>query len=121
MSKKLTTVFASAARTATPTAVRVSTHFAERLLLITDVSAINLTPSITVTISGVDPVSGSTYTILSSAAISTVSTNVLQVGPYLTAAANASEDAVLPLEVEISVAHGDADSITYSIAAVTEG
>lgn len=119
-SKRFTSVLPSAARTANPTAVEVDTKFADDLLLIIDVSAVALTPQITVTISGVDPISGNTYTILDSAGISAVGTTTLQVGPASTPSANSVADAVLPLKVQVSVAHLDADSITYSIAAITE-
>lgn len=111
-------VLASAARTATPDTQELELPLGARgLHLVIDATAISLTPSLTVTISGVDRVSGAVYTILASAAITAVSTTVLKVGPGLTAAANAVANDVLPQIIRVTATHGDADSITYSIAA----
>lgn len=115
------TVLASAARTATPDTQEYEVAGFSGLHLIVDVTAIVTTPSITVTILGVDRTSGQTYTILASAAITTVSTTVLKVGAGLTAAANSVANDVLPPIIRISVAHGDADSITYSVGAMLCG
>jgi len=58
----------------------------------------------------------STVQVLASAA-RTASTTVLKVFPGLTAAANTVVSDVLPRQWEVSVAHGDADEITYSVFA----
>lgn len=76
-----------------------------------------IAPALTVTIQGKDPQSGKYYTLLASAAITTVSTTVLKVYPGLAAAANASVSDVLPQKWRVSVAAGDSDMATYSIAA----
>lgn len=85
------------------------------LVLVIDVTAVTATPSITVTVSGVDRVSGKVYTILASAAITATGTVVLKIGPGLTAAASLVANDLVPPVFRVSVAHGDADSITYSI------
>ena len=109
-------VFASAARTATPTAVTLSTKGCRGLVLVTKSTAASATPSVVVTISGKDVTTGGTYTILAGAAITDgATTQTLKVYPGITAAANASVSDALPEQIVISPAHGDADSITYSI------
>lgn len=112
------TALPSAARTASPDSQEYElVHVDYRALhLIVDVTAVNLTPSITVTVDGVDPVSGQGYTILASAAITAVGTTVLRVGPSLTGAANTVAKDYLPPFFRITAAHADADSITYSVA-----
>jgi hypothetical protein len=85
------------------------------LVLTIDATAITATPALTVTVSGVDPVSGKIYTILASTAIATAVTTVLKIGPGLTAAANLVANDVLPPNFRITCAHGDSDSITYSV------
>lgn len=114
-------VLASAARTASIDSADFRNPSGRGLALVIDVTAIAATPSITVTIQGKDPVSGKYYTLLASAAITTVSTTVLRVYPGLTAAANLAANDVLPEIWRASVAHGDADSITYSIGACVIG
>jgi len=110
------TVLASAARTAQPDTQEFEVPGGySALYLVVDATSITLTPSITVSILGVDRLSGKTHTILTGAAVTTVSTQVLRVGPGLTAGTNIAND-YLPSVFRISVAHGDADSITYSIA-----
>src|SRR5881227_2846761 len=70
-----------------PVASDALTSAGKFLHLIIDITAITATGTITVTIYGVDPVSGKIYVILASAALGAVATTVLKVGPGLTAAA----------------------------------
>lgn len=121
MSRSVVEVYASAARTATPTAVSVAVPGnATRVAIVIDATAIVTTPSITTTIRGVHPVSGTLYTILAGAAQTTVSHKELYVGPEFVDEANLKESAVLPVQLSILVTHGDADSITYSVYAIFE-
>lgn len=85
------------------------------IYVVIDATAVTATPSITVTVAGVDRISGETFDILASAAISTVSTTTLQIGPGVTAVANETEDSYLPPIFRVTVTHADADSITYSV------
>lgn len=71
--------------------------------------------SITVTVQGKDPVSGTYYTILTSAALAAVGFTTLRVYPGLTPVANLTENDILPRTWRVSVAVSSADSITYSI------
>lgn len=117
---KHVTVYASAARTATPTAVTVPTGRYKSLHLVCDVTAIASTPSVVCTIDALDPVSGKYYNLLTSAALTESGspyTRVLKVGPGLPVTANVSANDVLPSTIRITMTHGDADSITYSVAA----
>lgn len=110
-------VLPSAARTATPTDTyeyELPGH-ARGLHLIIDATAVTSTPAVTVTVAGVDRVSGKTYTLLASTAIATAVTTVLKIGPGLPVSANVSANDLLPSVIRISVSHGNANSITYSI------
>lgn len=112
------TVLASAARTAAPDTKEFEAPGVAYtgLHLVIDVTAVTLTPSITVTIQGVDRTSGKVYTILASAAITATGTTILKVFPAATAAANLVANDLLPPIFRITVTHADADSITYSVA-----
>ena len=113
-----TTVLESAARTATPTVDTFRTSgAASALLLIIDVTATAATPSVVFTIKGVDPLSGKTWDILASAAVTSTGTTVLRVSPHLTASANLIAKDVVPAHFTVTAVHADADSITYSVAA----
>ena len=112
-----TTVLASAARTATPTKAVQSNPGARGLHLIIDVTAVTATPSVVFTIQGYSALGGDYYTVLASAAITATGTTVLRVYPGLTAAANTVANDVLPPAWAVDAVHGDADSITYSVAA----
>lgn len=114
---KHVTVYASAARTATPTAVTVPVGRYRALHLIIDVTAIAATPSVVCTIDAYDPVSGKYYNQLTAAAVTATGTTVLKIGRGLTAAANLTANDVLPSTIRITMTHGDADSITYTVAA----
>lgn len=101
----MTTVYPSAARTATPTAITFSVGPYGTLRLVLDATAITSTPSIVVTVEMFDAVSAKWVTVLTSAAITTVSTNML--GPI----------AGLRGQVRVTVTHGNGNSITYSLSA----
>jgi hypothetical protein len=111
------TVLPSAARTATPT--DTNEYFvgkARGVTVVIDVTAVTSTPSTTVTIQGVDRVSGKTWTILASAAIATVSTVILRVAPGLPAAANVTANDLVPPVIRVVASHNNANSMTYSVS-----
>ena len=111
------TVLESAARTATVASRDQVNWHGKGLHLVIDVTAVTATPSVVFTIQGKDVTSGKYYTILASAAITGTGTTVLRVHPALTAAANLVANDILPLHWRVNAVHGDADSITYSVAA----
>ena len=111
------TIYASAARTATPTAVNVASKGRQRLHLVIDVTAVAATPSVVATIDGYDSLSGKYYNLLTATAITATGTTVLKIGPGLAASANSSATDFLPGTWRLTMTHADADSITYSVAA----
>lgn len=113
VSKQDELVVSSAARTATDN-FTFSCNTTGGLFVI-DVTAATATPSVVFTIQGVEPVSGNTWTILASAAITGTGTTVLRVHPSLTASANLIAKDILPQAININAAHADTDSITYSV------
>jgi hypothetical protein len=110
-------LYASAARTATPTAATLNTSRVKGLRLVIDVTAIVTTPSITVTVDAVDNTSGKFINLLTSAAITTVSTVALSIALGTTVAANVSASTFLPDAVRVTVTHANGNSITYSVSA----
>lgn len=110
-------ILPSAARTATNTSPSFSAASYTATTFIIEVTALALTPSITITVEGLDPVSGAFYPILVSAAITTVSTNTIRVGKDFAAVTNVAANEHLPATYRLVITHGDTDSITYSIGA----
>ena len=114
-------VLASAQRTTDPTSVTLSGDVlknADYIDIVVDVTSINaVTPTITLTISATDEESSSTYPLLVSAGITTVSTTALRIGANLTAAANVTANYPVPDKLTIAVAHTDTDAIDYSVGA----
>ena len=111
------TILSSAARTATNQSADFTNYNGRGLHLVIDATAIAATPSVVFTIQGKDAISGKYYTILTSAAVTAVSTTILRVFPGATAAANTVANDILPRVWRIDATHGDADSITYSVGA----
>ena len=109
------TAFASIARIATPDPVDVDMGRAHGMVVIIDVTAASVTPSVVFNVDGFDPLSQKTWTLLDSAAITGTGTTVLRVGPGLTASANAVADDMIPAIVRIAPVHADADPITYTV------
>lgn len=111
------TVYASAARTATPTATVFSMRGRRGVQIVIVTTAVTSTPSVVPTVQCYDPLSNTFYTVLTGAAISTASTIVLTVYPGASAVANVSTGNAIPDEFKIVMTHGNADSATYSVAA----
>jgi hypothetical protein len=105
MSQAQTVVYASAARTATPTAYISSTRSYTALRIVLDATAVTSTPSVVVTVDVLDVASGKYVNLVTSAAIATVSTNVLTIATGLSGT------------VRITATHGNANSITYTLGA----
>lgn len=112
------TLYASAARTATPTAVTQTNYRAERGgHIVIKVTAVSATPSVVPTIEGYDATSDSWYTVLAGSAITATGTTVLKVYPGIAVQANACASDILPQIWRLSMTHGDSDSITYTASA----
>ncbi len=90
------------------------------ILLYINVTAITgTTPTLAVTIQGKSPVSGTYYTILTSASITTTGMTVLRVYPGLTAAANLVANDTLPCTYRLSSAiGGTTPAVTATISGV---
>lgn len=93
-------------------------NFHSGIQLIIDVTVAG-TGSITVEIDGVDSITGKTYSILASAAITTISTVVLTVFKGAPVTTNVSANSFLPANYQIKVTHNNANAMTYSITANT--
>ena len=111
------TLFASAARTATPTPA-VMTVDGESLEVVIDVTAIAATPSVVFNIERRDDASGKWILLLASAALAAVATTRLRVTPHLAAVANQIATDIGGGVIRVRPVHGDADSITYTVGAV---
>lgn len=105
MSGSQTVVYASAARSATPTVVTFSMGAFSTLRLVLDLTAFVTAASLTVTVEMFDPLSNKWVNVLTSSAITAVSVNGL--GPI----------SGLRGQVRVTVTHGNANSHTYSVAA----
>jgi len=114
------TCYLSAARTATPGARTLDLSRVRGLILVIDVTAIGPAPSVVPTIDGVDVVSGKFWNLLTGAALTAVTGStprVLKIMPGITPAANIAVADVLPEQIRLTMTHGNADSITYSVCA----
>lgn len=115
------TVYASAARTATPTANELAAGSARGLHLVIDVTAVTSTPSVVPTIDGFDGLSGKWYNLLTGSAITATGTTRLTIYPGAATIANAAASDMLPPRFRVVMTHGNANSITYTVAAILMG
>ena len=109
-------ILASAARTTSTTSEDQLNQGLTGLIIVIDVTAVTGTPSNVYNVQFKDQVSGKYYPVLSSAAIVATGTTVLQIHPALVVAANLTASALVPEKFRVQVAHGTADSITYSVS-----
>ena len=105
--------FASVARTATSTAK--NTVGSKGGTFVINVSAVTATPSVVFTLKGVDPASGNTWLMLTSAAITATGTTALRIYPGVAVSAGVTANDVLPEGIDITATHADGDSITYTV------
>jgi hypothetical protein len=115
--KKVVTVLPSAARTAAPSPATYDSGGYRGLRLDVNVSVVAGSGEITTTIKGVDPLSGTEYTLLADAAQSTVSHSELIIYPGVVAVANVALNQPLPKRWTVDVAHTNGDAVTYSVVA----
>lgn len=114
------TVYASAARTTTPDTEELELPGGVTYgMFVLNATALTSTPSIVMKVEGVDRTTGTTWLILEDAAVTTAAPtqSTLEIGPELADVANVSAKRHLPPVIRITVTHGDADSITYSVGA----
>jgi hypothetical protein len=116
--KPQVTVYTSAARTATPTEFEVDTSDVRGLHLVIDVTTLAATPSVTPKIQGYSELGNDWYDLLVGAAITATGVTVLKIYPGIAVQANATASDVLPNKCRVQLTHADADSITYSVAAL---
>lgn len=111
-------LLASAARTTTQTSPDLSNNGGIGLLtVVLDVTSAG-TGSVTVTINGKDPASGKYFLLLSGAAVTTNSTNVYRVNPFIPASANVTAQLPVPKTFQIVVTANNANTMTYSVGYV---
>ena len=112
------TVFASGAQTATQTqGDQTNSSNARGIKVVLDMTNVTSAPSVTLEIDGRDTTSGKYYSILTGAAVTTVSTNVYTIYPGLSAVANSTANDVLPHTWRVKVTANNANSGTYSVGA----
>lgn len=112
-------VFPSVARTASPTPASFNDVSHTRLggHIVIDATAIGAAPSVVFNIEAQDPLSQKWYALLTSAAITAIGTTRLTIYPGAPATANVSVSDFIPPIWRVRPVHGNADSITYSVAA----
>lgn len=111
-------ILSSAARTASLNSNPFGTGGASGIIVVIDATALAATPSVVFKLQGLARVSGKWFDILTSVAITGVSTTLLRVHPELTAAANTIAKDVIPETMRVVATAGDADSLTYSVEAI---
>lgn len=111
------TLFVSAARTLLQASNPVSTRRGYKgVAVYINISARAGASAITVTIEEQNPLTGTWLPVLVSAALNSVSHNVLKVYPGITVAANLTVSQPLPETWRVSIAVANGDSMTYSVS-----
>jgi hypothetical protein len=114
------TALASAARTATTSSADLTNYNGDGVLVILRVSAITTAPSLVLTIEGKDPASGVYYALNANpTAVAATGTFVYELGEGASGAAAGGitqrTAGQLPRVFRVTVTHGNANSVTYSV------
>ncbi len=107
----------SAARTATNNTGTIRNRYHRGLIVTLDITVVPAIETVTLTIQGVDPLTGKLYTILASVLEAAAVTIIMRVHPMLTAAANLIAQDVMPEEWRVLVSHSAAGTFNYSVSA----
>jgi hypothetical protein len=87
-------------------------------IVVFNVTAVPGVDSVTMSIEGKDPVSGTYFTVLAAAARLTTGADVLQVQPGGAVTANVSANASLPDVYRIKVTHSAGSNFTYGVSVI---
>lgn len=109
------TALASAARTASLNSSEFTLYGATGVIFVVDVTAVSLTPSVSITLQCYDSLSGKWFNIITATAITTTGTYKIMAFPNATAAAGSVASTVVARQCRLNCIHSDTDSITYSI------
>lgn len=112
------TVLASAVRAATNQSADQTNYSSHGLIVVLNITAVPGVDTITPTVQGKDPVSGSYYTLLAGAAQVATGTIILRVNPSMIAVANTVAADMIPRTWRVSMAHSAASNFTYSVGAI---
>jgi hypothetical protein len=110
-------VFASAGRTATPTAVEIEVDGHKGVEVYVNITAVTSTPSTTFAIDSWDEITQAYVNLVTSAAQAGVATVRLTVYPGAPVSANVSANANIRNKIRIAPVHGNANSMTYTVDA----
>lgn len=114
-----TTLYDSQARTSTPTAAAFASQGRRGLHLVINVTSVpGSAPSVVPTIDAQDFLSSAWYNLLTGVAITATGTTVLKVYPGIGTIANGAASDVLTANLRLVMTHGNANSITYTAAAL---
>lgn len=109
-----TALLTAVQRTTLYSSGRIKNSGGQNLIVFLETTAIG-TATLTLSIKAVNPVTGTTYTILVGTAVSTNLMTAYRVSPHLTAAANLIAKDIVPAEFQIDVAVGSAAAADYNI------
>ena len=113
----ITLINASSVTTTQTSAQQINFNGKGAIIVFTMIDA-SASPSVTLSITGVEPVTGSTWTILTGTAITSNGVHVYRVYPSLTAAANATASDLLPRTWQVTATANNANSGTYKVNAI---
>lgn len=108
----------AAGATTTQTSAIQNTPAGKGLIVVLRMQTVG-TGSVTLTISGVDNLTGLTYTLLAGAAVTTNSVNVYTVYPAAPATANVSANSPVPQYWQVTATANNANAATYTVSAVS--
>lgn len=108
-------VFPSASRTSTPAPVTFVNAHSNFLRVVLDLTSFVTAAQLTLTIDGLDSVSGKWINILTGPLVTSISTTVYIIGPGLGAVTNQVVNSMLVRNLRVGVAHGNTNAVVYSV------
>lgn len=104
--------------TTTQTSGLQTNYNARGAIIVLDMIDASASPSITLSVLGVEPVTGTTWTILTGVAVTANGASVYRIYPGLIPISNATVNDILPRSWQIQVVANNANSATYMVCAI---
>jgi hypothetical protein len=117
------TALASAVRAATTNSSDITAYNAKAILVILDISSVPGGDTVTVSLTGKDPVSGNYVTLAAGQAQSATGTTAIAIGTGVTTVSGASYSAnnvPVPRVFRVTVTHSAGTNFTYSVTVIID-
>lgn len=114
----ITLINASSVSVGVVSTIQTNYNHRQAIIVLDVISVGSPTASVTLTINGIEPVTGYTWPILAGTAVTTVTQKIYRISPYLAAVTNVTAADMLPRSWQVVVTANNSNPATYLVGAI---